>query len=129
MIHDKKYIENFLLEISFLQTIISIRAEELLHATKPLLGFRVRISGIEFEKDYVSINFVEDSNTDCPDSAFTELTIEHLAMEDDEWSAHIVEVTDRVRKRRQKDIDAELERQRNKDMAEYLALKTKLQIG
>jgi len=128
MIHDKKYLKNFLLEIVILKAIVSKRAVELLHATTPRIDYPVRVTGIDFDDDYVSIHFVEDTNSDCPRDAYTELSVTELAMEDDEWNTHVSEVTKRVKKRLEKDIDAEYERQRNKKMEQYLALKSELGI-
>lgn len=130
MKHDKKYIKNLLFEIKLLNAIITKRAPELLLATVPRIDYPVRVTGVDydFDNDYVSINFVEDTNSDCPRDAYTELSIMELAMEDDEWGEHIVEITARVRKRLKKDIDAKQERERNAKMEQYLALKSELGI-
>jgi hypothetical protein len=128
MVHDKKYIKNLLFEIKLLNAIITKRAPELLLAIIPRIDYPVRVTGIDydFNNEYVGIHFVEDTNSDCPRDAYTELSVFELAMEDDEWTEHIVEVTARVRKRLKKEIDAKETRERNDKMAQYLALKSEL---
>lgn len=128
MVHDKKYLKNFLLEIVILKAIVSKRAVELLYATTPRIDYPVRVISIDFDNDYVSINFVEDTNSDCPRDAYTELSVTELALDNDDWTEHIAEITERVKKRQQKDIDAKWERQRKEKMEQYLALKSELGI-
>jgi hypothetical protein len=128
MIHNKKYLKNFLLEIVILKAIITERAPQLLHATTPRIDYPVRVTGIDFDNEYVGVSFVEYINSDCPRDAYTELSLTELAMENDEWKEHIAEVTARVKKRLQKDIDAKLERERTAKMAQYLELKKELGI-
>lgn len=80
-------------DIKKFEKTIETRALDLLNVqlenkiTKKLL-----LKKIEYYTDYIHVEFIEDRFTDCPDEWCESITLNQLAMTEEDWQAHLNEI-------------------------------------